>query len=147
MIGDLEAAVARNPLQERLRAQLMLALYRSGRQAYALYAYQSARRTLIDAVGIEPGPALQRLERSTRRDAARLAVGDSPGAPPRRPAPAGLRRVLGLQIDDHVGDREREALARAGDDAALEPVRAALGVRRDEDLIGAEGAQRILDRL
>ena len=59
--GELEAAVAREPLREGLRAQLMLALYRSGRQAEALAAYQDARRTLVSELGIEPGPALTTL--------------------------------------------------------------------------------------
>jgi YVTN family beta-propeller protein len=59
LAGELEAEVARHPLRERLRAQLMLALYRSGRQADALEAYQDARRALVDELGIEPGPALR----------------------------------------------------------------------------------------
>ena len=61
-IAELEALVAKNPLRERLRRQLMLALYRSGRHAEALEAYQRGRRRLIDELGIEPGPALQKLE-------------------------------------------------------------------------------------
>jgi YVTN family beta-propeller protein len=64
LIAELEALVSRNPLRERLRGQLMLALYRSGRQAQALEAYQRARRTLVDELGIEPSPALQRLEQA-----------------------------------------------------------------------------------
>ena len=62
--ADLEAFVAAQPLRERRRAQLMLALYRSGRQADALAAYQDARRVLLDELGIEPGPELRGLERS-----------------------------------------------------------------------------------
>ncbi len=64
LIPELEALVAKNPLRERLRGQLMLALYRSGRQAQALDAYQRARRVLVDELGIEPSPALQRLEQA-----------------------------------------------------------------------------------
>jgi YVTN family beta-propeller protein len=64
LIPELEALVAKNPLRERLRGQLMLALYRSGRQAQALEAYQRARRVLVDELGIEPSPALQRLEQA-----------------------------------------------------------------------------------
>ena len=61
LTGELEALVAENPLRERLRAQLMLALYRSGRQAEALEAYQQARATLVDELGIEPGRQLREL--------------------------------------------------------------------------------------
>ena len=64
LISELEALVTKNPLRERLRGQLMLALYRSGRQAQALDAYQRARRTRVDEFGIEPSPALQRLEQA-----------------------------------------------------------------------------------
>jgi YVTN family beta-propeller protein len=67
LIPELEALVARNPLRERLRGQLMLALYRSGRQAEALQAYQRARHTLVDELGIEPGQALQRAEKAILR--------------------------------------------------------------------------------
>jgi YVTN family beta-propeller protein len=64
LIGELDALVREHPLRERLQAQLMLALYRSGRQADALERYQQARRKLIDELGIEPGRELQELERS-----------------------------------------------------------------------------------
>jgi YVTN family beta-propeller protein len=64
LIPELEALLTKNPLRERLRGQLMLALYRSGRQAQALDAYRRARRTLVDELGIEPTPALQRLEQA-----------------------------------------------------------------------------------
>lgn len=63
LVPELERLVAEAPLRERLRRQLVLALYRSGRQADALEAYQRARRELVDELGIEPGPELQRLER------------------------------------------------------------------------------------
>jgi DNA-binding SARP family transcriptional activator/class 3 adenylate cyclase len=72
LVAELEVLVAANPLRERLREQLMLALYRSGRQAEALEAYQRARRTLVDELGIEPGPALQRLNASILRQDAPL---------------------------------------------------------------------------
>ncbi|MEP6909503.1 MAG: BTAD domain-containing putative transcriptional regulator [Actinomycetota bacterium] len=61
LVAELETLVAEHPTRERLRGQLMLALYRSGRQAEALHAYQETRRTLVDELGIEPGQALQRL--------------------------------------------------------------------------------------
>jgi DNA-binding SARP family transcriptional activator len=67
LVSELEAVIAEHPLRERLRGLLMLALYRSGRQADALQAYAAARRTLVDQLAIEPGPALQRLHASILR--------------------------------------------------------------------------------
>jgi len=61
LAGELEALVNDHPLRERIRGQLMLALYRSGRQAEALQAYLDARRTLVDELGIEPRRELQDL--------------------------------------------------------------------------------------
>jgi DNA-binding SARP family transcriptional activator len=59
LVTELELLVGQYPLRERLRAQLMLALYRSGRQADALAAYRDARSALVDALGIEPTLALR----------------------------------------------------------------------------------------
>ena len=63
LVTELEALVREHPYRERLRAHLMLALYRSERQADALQAYQDARRALVDELGIEPGQRLRQLER------------------------------------------------------------------------------------
>ena len=73
LVGELEALVSSSPLRERLRGQLMLALYRCGRQAEALEVYQDARRTLVDTLGIEPSATLQQLERSILRQEDALA--------------------------------------------------------------------------
>jgi DNA-binding SARP family transcriptional activator len=67
LVGELEALVAEHPLRERLRGQLMLALYRSGRQAEALDAYRHARETLVEELGIEPSTELQQLEQAVLR--------------------------------------------------------------------------------
>jgi DNA-binding SARP family transcriptional activator len=61
LVPELEGLVARHPLREGLRGQLMLALYHSARQADALRAYQDARRALVEEVGLEPSPQLQEL--------------------------------------------------------------------------------------
>ena len=74
LVGELEALVAEHPLRERLRMYLMTALYRSGRQAESLDAYQEARRALVDELGIDPSPALQELERAILRQDPSLAV-------------------------------------------------------------------------
>ena len=62
LVAPIEALIAEHPYRERLRGQLMLALYRSDRQADALEAYQDARRTLVEELGIEPGERLRALE-------------------------------------------------------------------------------------
>jgi DNA-binding SARP family transcriptional activator len=64
LVGEIEGLVAEHPLRERLRAQLMLALYRSGRQAEALEAYQDARQVLVGELGIQPGKSLRELEKA-----------------------------------------------------------------------------------
>ena len=64
LVGELAALVAREPLRERFRAQLMVALYRSGRQADALEAYQQTRRAFLEDLGLEPSEELQHLQRA-----------------------------------------------------------------------------------
>ncbi|MGD0272746.1 MAG: BTAD domain-containing putative transcriptional regulator [Gaiellaceae bacterium] len=85
-IVELQAAVARHPLRERLRAELMLALYRSGRQAEALEVYRDARETLVQELGIEPGPALRQLEQRILAQDAALNLPVRPAASPVSPA-------------------------------------------------------------
>jgi DNA-binding SARP family transcriptional activator len=78
--GELEGLVRAHPLRERLRAQLMLALYRSGRQAEALEAYQEARGVLTEELGIEPSQELRTLQQAILQQDSSLAV--TPGAEP-----------------------------------------------------------------
>jgi len=88
LVSELEELVARHPLRERLRAQLMLALYQSGRQTEALELYRRTRETLVDELGIEPSPELQELERAILRHDPSLQPGRRPlqqsdqGSPP-----------------------------------------------------------------
>jgi YVTN family beta-propeller protein len=101
LIPDLERAVAAEPLDERTLRQLMLALYRSGRQADALARYREGRRTLVEQVGIEPGAELRALEQAILRhdpaltlpSASEPVTGDQE-VPARLPAPPRRRRGL-----------------------------------------------------
>jgi DNA-binding SARP family transcriptional activator len=67
LVAELEALGREHPYREALRAQLMLALYGSGRQAEALDVYRETRRLLVEELGIEPGPAIQQLEQAILR--------------------------------------------------------------------------------
>ncbi|MGB2568405.1 BTAD domain-containing putative transcriptional regulator [Micromonospora citrea] len=91
LTGELVELVAGFPLRERLRHQLMLALYRSGRQAEALAAYREIGELLREEYGIEPGNALQELHRRILRSDPTLAPPTHPASPtpaaPTHPAP------------------------------------------------------------
>ena len=97
LVGELELLVAAHPYQERLRGLLMLALYRSGRQAEALRAYQDARRVLSEELGLEPGQALRDLETAILRQDVALTT---PGGR-EAPGPAAVR------ASSRRGDRGR----------------------------------------
>jgi DNA-binding SARP family transcriptional activator/DNA-binding beta-propeller fold protein YncE len=64
LVAELRRLVHKHPFRERLRAQLILALYRCGRQADALASYRDARRVLVEELGLEPSPELRELERA-----------------------------------------------------------------------------------
>jgi DNA-binding SARP family transcriptional activator len=93
VIAQLETLIGEHPYREGLHAQLMLALYRCDRQADALQAFQKARRTLVEQLGIEPGKRLRELERAILAQDAALATPERPRFP-RRPdrAPTFPRR-------------------------------------------------------
>jgi DNA-binding SARP family transcriptional activator len=117
LVPELEGLVTRHPLRERLRAQLMLALYRAGRQAEALEAYRSARRTLLAELGIEPGRALRELEHAILEqdpaiDIATRQRQQQPARPGRAAAPTFEGRsdelaLLEAGLDDALAGRGR----------------------------------------
>ena len=122
LVGELEALAARHPLRERLRAQLVLALYRSGRQAEALAAYTAFRRHLADELGLDPSPALRELEGRILAQDPALAV---PATAPGERLPSAALPVAGPRADPEpvaatLPGRERElrrleqSLTRAG---------------------------------
>jgi DNA-binding SARP family transcriptional activator len=97
LVGELEALVKEQPLRERLRAQLMLALYRSGRQAEALDVYQSARRALVEELGINPGRDVRDLHQAILNQDPGLDLPSDPQATPEpsRAVFVGRERELG----------------------------------------------------
>ena len=107
VVGELEMLVSEHPLRERLWSQLILALYRSGRQAEALQAYQQVRRHLTEDLGIEPSLALRRLEEDVLLQRPELEwappeAGPAPAAPARA-----ARHNLPAQLTSFIG-REAE---------------------------------------
>ena len=151
LIGELEAHIGEQPLRERPRGQLMLALYRSGRQAEALDAYREARRVLVEELGLEPGRRLKELERdilaqdrgarSPAGGAGRGAGAGSARSGRARGTPGGARRaapaVRGLDGGKGRSDPRR---GRAGD--RQEPARR--GARRAGFLPRSRRARRAL---
>jgi DNA-binding SARP family transcriptional activator len=132
LVPELEQLVAQHPLREGLRAQLMLALYRAGRQAEALDTYQSGRRKLVGELGIDPGPALQELEQAILRQDATL---DVTLAQPR------LRSILVVALDDS----DLESLVAVAATLATSPPREVIVSRllaEASDLGPATGAVR-----
>ncbi|HEX6686525.1 MAG TPA: BTAD domain-containing putative transcriptional regulator [Candidatus Limnocylindrales bacterium] len=98
LAGKLSLAIAENPFRERLRGQLMIALYRDGRQAEALEAYRQTRRLLVAEVGVEPNTELQRLHQAILRNDPGLGQ----AAVTRRKTPSGYR-FLPHDIPHFVG--------------------------------------------
>jgi YVTN family beta-propeller protein len=99
LIGELERLVAEHPFRERLCGQLMLALYRCGRQAEALDIYRQTRHRLVEELGIEPGPTLQELEQAILRHEQAIALA-APNNPARTiPAPRPTAEPLGRTDD------------------------------------------------
>ena len=96
LVGELEALVAEHPYREGFRARLMLALYRSGRQADALEAYRQARAALLDDLGIDPSKELRELEAAILRHDSELES-VSRAVPSNLPAPA--RALVGRELE------------------------------------------------
>ena len=138
LVGELEALVAREPLRERLRAQLMLGLYRAGRQGEALDAYRDAVRTLDAELGLRPGPELERLQQAILvHDPALLrsvpAAGEAPPEVERRRAMATIlfADLAGsARMRARLGDEDADALRREHD-------------RRLRDVLAAHGARGV----
>jgi DNA-binding SARP family transcriptional activator len=125
LVGELERLIAEHPLRERLRAQLMLALYRAGRQSESLAAYSDARRTFVEELGLEPSPELRSLERAVLEQKPSLGVAPLtarvPAAPSVRKTVTVVHVALGA-VGGEEADPEALAPRLAG------PLKQALGV-------------------
>ena len=140
LVAELEGLVKEQPLRERLWAQLLLALYRSGRQADALLAYQRARKVLVEELGIDPGAELRRLH------AAILAQDPALDLP--APAEAGPSPELasgqeeGAQV---LSLHQTAQAARAAAGAAEQTLSQTAGSRSRLRLVQAEPADDVVD--
>ena len=162
IVAELEGLVVLHPLRERFWAQLMVALYRSGRQSEALAAYGRVRRTLIDDLGLEPGEELRLIERQVLDQSAELALtGLPPGAgrvqaatdptvrsPGRRvPLPDRLRIVPDVGVIGRTGPirlmGEATRRAGAGDGRAVLLVSGEAG--QGKSTVVAEAAREAFD--
>jgi DNA-binding SARP family transcriptional activator/DNA-binding CsgD family transcriptional regulator len=135
---ELGRLVAEHPLRERLRGQLMVALYRSGRQAEALETYRTGRLLLVEELGVEPGPGLCRVHEQVLAADTALDLPASAGTviPAGRPAPVAAPRELPAGVGGFTGraagsDASRGVfVGRTGELAVLEA--AAAAARRGE---------------
>jgi DNA-binding SARP family transcriptional activator len=133
VVAELRQLVAAHPLWEHFHAQLMLGLYRSGRQGDALAAYQDARRVLASELGVDPGPELRLLQQQIL--AAGSADGPGPAGPGAQPGPDGAT-AMRAPVPRQLPVAARHFAGRAGALAALAGVAAEAG--------GADGASRAM---
>ena len=138
LVGELEALVAEHPLRERLRGQLMLALYRSARQAEALEAYQDARRTLVEELGIEPGRSLRDLEQAILRQDSSLDVCVEPEPGAGRPAEIDAAELPALARERKVATVLFAALVGSSELGERDPERMRAEFERLSDTMAEE---------
>jgi predicted ATPase/DNA-binding SARP family transcriptional activator len=134
VVGELRTLVSEQPLRERFHEQLVLALYRCGRQADALRAFETARSTLVDELGLDPGPALQALERNV------LSQDPSLDWQPLRPAAAVVEPTLTVPAEWRRNLVPAPLTALIGRDTEVSRVRDLLTRSRLVTLTGPGGA-------
>src|SRR4051794_23668005 len=119
VLAELETLLAHEPLRERLHVQRMLALYRSGRQAEALEAYRAARATLVEQIGVEPGPELRRMQDAILRQ-------DPSLEPPERALP---------ELERYATETREQAARRLGEAARRASAERAEWLAAEDDLV------------
>jgi DNA-binding SARP family transcriptional activator len=142
LVPELQRLVAEHPLREHLHGQLMLALYRCGRQSDALEVYTRGRRRLDEELGLEPSPELQRLQEAILHQDASLeasAPADAGGPETERPIERLTAGTVTLLFTDLVGSTE--LLQRIGDDEAERLRRLHFGLLRD--VLAARGGHEV----
>jgi DNA-binding SARP family transcriptional activator len=142
VVSELEAFVREHPFRERARGQLMLALYRCGRQAQALDAFQQARKTMVEELAVEPGEALRDLEQAILRQDHSLQL--LPARPKTLETPAATqaepnRGSPGVRVSDQpargtVRKTVTVLVARLASDGDSDPekMRSAIGAAREQ---------------
>jgi DNA-binding SARP family transcriptional activator len=154
LVAELESLVEQYPLRERLRAQLMLALYRAGRQADAIQCYHATRQVLVDELGIEPSPSLQQVYTSILRQESALAPGPTPSGPEDqlmdmiKALVAGrLVPVLGTGLDAGSVPHAAQVAARLADRFECPPERAQSLAQAAEYALLTQGVGPLYDEL
>ena len=144
LVGELQRLVGEHPLRERLRGQLMLALYRSGRQAEALEAYREVRELLLEELGLEPAPALGELETAILRHDPALRT--APAPPPPAAAVPARKPVTVLCAELRVASGSGAGLDPEALRVVLERAQAILGstLERHGGKLSASVGQRIV---
>ena len=144
-IAELQRLVSEYPLRERLRGQLMLALYRGGRQAEALEVYREFRTTLAEELGLDPSPLLRELEAAILRQDQALSHRSAPSGAPLTRRPVTVLCVLpqmesdsGMALDPEAHGVVNE-VSVSGLTAVLERYEGKLAISADERLMGVFG--------
>ncbi len=148
LVGRLDSLIAEHPFRERLRGQLMLALYRGGRQAEALEAYQATRRTLVDELGIEPSAPLRELEQAILRQDGSLAQAvraETEPAPPEKRRKTVTILLADIASPDNLDPellRETSVGALTGVRGVLEAHGATIEQRAGDEVMAVFGVPR-----